>query len=237
MTSLLARASGDRPVPNQGLTASWLAHANIYIVAQVLYIQAMPVIATELRGARKRLDLTQAQAAELLATQQANISAYERGRLEPGRVVAERIAAFAALEPDSIYASYLASTIPSAAAQIRADLAADRSETDMLRVVIQASDDFARLTAATDRAFFLSEPSPTGSRRWDALLAGLAVHLCREAGMDRTPIWTTVADPHIDHVWWVDSAAPSLHARLMQEAIPAMRARGVMLSRRNLESV
>jgi len=193
--------------------------------------------AASLRHARTRLNLTQAQAAGLLATSQANISAYERGRLEPGRVVAERIDALGALSPDSVYSTYLASTIPSAAAQLRKDLAEQRSETDMLRVVIQASDDFQKLTEPTDRAFFLTEPSPTGSKRWDALLAGLTVHLCRQAGMPRTPVWTTDPSRVIDFVWWVDSRAPSAQAQLLQLAIPAMRARGVMMSRRNLESV
>ena len=197
----------------------------------------MSAIGSALRDARTRLNLTQAEAAQLLATQQANISAYEHGRLEPGRVVAARIDAFAQLERTSAYADYLASTMPSTAAQIRADLAAGRSETDMLRVVIQASDDFARLTTSPDYAFFLTEPSPTGSQQWDALLAGLAVHLCRQANLPTAPFWTTDPARQIDHIWWVDSLAPAAHARLLQEAIPAMRARGVMMSRRNLESV
>lgn len=190
-----------------------------------------------LRAARVSLGLTQAQAADLLATSQANVSAYESGRLNPGRVVADRIDAFAALAPDSVYSNYSASTLPSVAAAIRADLAQDRSESEMLRVIIQASDDFARLTEQTDREFFLCEPSPTGSRRWDALIAGLAVHLCRIAKMQRTPMWTTDPSRILDDMWWVDSDAPAVRAQLMQQAIPSMRARGVIVSRRNLESV
>ena len=199
----------------------------------------MREIAVRLRETRSRLGLTQAQAAGLLATSQANVSAYERGRLEPGRIVAERIDALAALTPDSIYSTYLASTLPSAAAQLRNDLAEDRSETDMLRVVIQASDDFQKLTQPTDRAFFLTEPSPTGSKRWDALLAGLAVHLCRQAGMQSTPWWTTNPSLTLDHIWWFGRSAvvPDLRARALREAIPSMRARGVLFGRRNLESV
>jgi len=107
----------------------------------------------------------------------------------------------------------------------------------MLRVVIQASDDFQKLTGPTDRAFFLAEPSPTGSNRWDALLAGLAVHLCRQAGIDHSPMWTANPSVPLDEVWWLESTTPTLHAHAMQQAIPAMRARGVMLSRRNLDSV
>ncbi len=62
----------------------------------------MAAPSSALRDARARLDLTQAQAAQLLATSQANISAYERGRLVPGRIVAERIDALAALTPESL---------------------------------------------------------------------------------------------------------------------------------------
>ena len=197
----------------------------------------MADLATELRGARRRLDLTQAQAAELLATSQANISAYERGRLEPGDLVTQRICALSALDETSLYRTYLASTIPSTAAQLRKDLAEQRSETDMLRVVIQASDDFAKLHIPADRTFFLCEPSPTGSKQWDALLAGLAVHLCRQAGAKRTPLWTCDPARTIDFVWWMDSDAHDLRAQLLRDAIPSLRARGVILSRRNLESV
>lgn len=199
----------------------------------------MADLATDLRGARLRLDLTQAQAAELLATSQANISAYERGRLEAGSLVTQRIRALAALDETSLYRTYLASTIPSAAAQLRKDLAEQRSETDMLRVVIQASDDFAKLRSPADRTFFLCEPSPTGSKQWDALLAGLAVHLCRQAGLERTPLWTSDPARTIDFMWWFGRSGdvPDIRAHALREAIPSLRARGVIVSRRNLESV
>ena len=62
-----------------------------------LYIIDMTVGVNGLREARSTLGITQAQAAELLGTRQANVSAYEQGRLTPGRLVAERIAAMSAL--------------------------------------------------------------------------------------------------------------------------------------------
>jgi len=199
----------------------------------------MQDVAGQLRDARASLDLTQADAAQLLATSQANISAYERGRLHPGRLVGERIDVLAALQPTSLYATYSASTIPSAAARIRTDLAGNRSEADMLRVIIQASDDFHKLNAPTDRAFFLTEPSPTGSREWDALIAGLAVHLCRQAGVDRTPLWTSDPARTIDFIWWFGRSGevPEIRAHALREAIPSLRGRGIIFSRRNLESV
>ncbi len=190
-----------------------------------------------LRRGRLTLGITQAQAAELLGTSQANISAYERGHLDPGRVVGERIDALAALRSDSIYARYQASTMASVAAHLRSDLAGKTRVTDMLRIAIQAADDFARIELQADQSLFLAEPSPTGSRKWDALLAGLAVHLCRNAHMERTPPWTRDPARTVDTVWWVDSDARANRAPLLRDALPSMRARGVILSRRNLESV
>ena len=94
---------------------------------------------------------------------------------------------------------------------------------DMLRAVIQASDDFARLSDPADRAFFLTESSPTGSRRWDALIAGLAVHLCRVGQMKTAPMWTTDPSFTLHDIWFVDSDAPTMRAHLMQQAIPSER--------------
>lgn len=192
---------------------------------------------TLLREARTRLGLNQASVARLLGTRQANVSAYETGRLEPGRVVGARIRAFADLGPTSAYVSRDLSTLAGASAQLRIDLHEQRDQVDLLRVAIQASDDFTRLADDADRRLFLAEPSPTGARNWDALLAGLAVHLCRSVAGLPAPRWTADPARTVDFVWWVDSSAPSLQPRLLQDAIPSMRARGVMLSHRNLESV
>lgn len=208
-----------------------------YSRALTLYIEHVTDPGDQLRAARATLGITQAQAADLLGTSQANVSAYEHGRLVPGRVVAERIAAMSALTPTSRYATTQASTLASTAARMRADLRVGRSATDTLRLAIQASDDFAHLEEDADRAFFLSEPSPSGSRQWDALLSGLAVHLCRAAGLGRTPTWTRDAKRTVDMMWWVDSDAVSLRAQLLRDALPSMRSRGVILGRRTLESV
>ena len=197
----------------------------------------MTALGKSLRAARATLAVTQAQAADLLGTSQANISAYERGRLLPGRLVAERIEALSALTPTSRYTTTQASTLASTAARMREDVRARRSDTDTLRLAIQASDDFRHLVDDADHAFFLCEPSPTGSQRWDALLSGLAVHLCRTAGLDRTPDWTRDAKRTLDMIWWVDSDAITMRAQLLRDAIPSMRSRGIMLGRRTLESV
>lgn len=190
-----------------------------------------------LHAARTRLGLTQGRVAQLLGTSQANVSAYESGRLTPGRTVASRIDAFTALPDDTVYRQTWPSTLASVARQLRDDIRTGVRDGDLLRVVIQASDDFGKLRTSEDRAFFFCPPGPIGDRRFDALLAGLAVHLCREANMVSTPAWTRDREVLLDHIWWCDSDAPSLHALALRDAVPAMRARGVMFSRRNLESV
>jgi len=192
-----------------------------------------------LRATRERLALTQRRVAEVLGTSQANVSAYETGRLKPGRCVAARIAAFVALPDETAYRALWPSTLASTAVLLRDDVRSGVSDADMLRVIIQASDDFSTLTLTADRALFLAEPGLTGSRGLDALLAGLAVHLCRGAGLRSTPEWTRGAARFTDGIWWFGRAAEvsGLRALTMRDAVPAMRSRGVMFSRRNLESV
>jgi len=188
---------------------------------------------------RKRLGLTQGRVADLLGTSQANLSAYETGRLIPGRIVSSRINAFTHLPDDTVYRRLWPTTLACTALLLREDLRTEVSETDMLRVIIQASDDFPRLTSPVERTLFLAEPGTTGDRRYDALLAGLAVHLCREAGMESTPAWTRVPSRYLEAIWWFGRAneAQGIRALTLRDAIPSMRARGVMFSRRNLESV
>ncbi|MBU6278977.1 MAG: helix-turn-helix transcriptional regulator [Actinomycetales bacterium] len=190
-----------------------------------------------LRDARRRLGLTQARVAELLGTSQANVSAYERGRLIPGRTVGPRITAFEALPDDTVYRKLWPMTLAGAALQLREDLNAGRSQGDMLRVIIQASDDFAKLPSPRERALFLASPGSTGDRRYDALLGGLGVHLSRVAGMQTTPAWTREPGRFLEAIWWFDSEAPTLRALTLRDCLPAMRARGVMFSRQNLDSV
>ena len=195
-------------------------------------------VAESLARSRDRLGLTQAEAARLLGTRQANLSAYERGRLGVGRAVRDRIASFSALDAGSAYADGWPVTLASTAAALRADLLAKTGETDMLRLVIQAADDFGRLTSAEDRRFFLARPGATGSVRWDALLAALAVELCRRDGLVTTPAWARQPDRYLEETWWVGAAGEveSLRALALRDSLPGFRARGVMMGRQILES-
>lgn len=233
------RAAPDKPLTpsinggaDDGLWPSATPERVSYINIVGLYIDGVT-----LRTTRECLGLTQSRVAHLLGTSQANVSAYETGRLEPGRALASRISAFTALPDDTVYRKLWPPTMASTAMQLRDDVRSGVGPGDMVRVIIQASDDFPKLTVPSERALFLAEPGLTGDKGLDALLAGLAVHLCREADLESTPAWTRAPSRFNDRIWWFDSSAVSLRALALRDAVPAMRARGVIFSRRNLESV
>ena len=50
--------------------------------------------------------MTQEQAAYLLGTKQSNISAYERGVIEPGSAIEQRLSALLGLEKDTAYRNH-----------------------------------------------------------------------------------------------------------------------------------
>jgi hypothetical protein len=124
------------------------------------------------------------------------------------------------------------------AATIRGELGLGASEQDLLREIIQCSDDFAALADDDVRRAFLAEPPPTGDPRFDAFLAGLAVHLCRQAGLETTPAWTRDESRYLDRMWWFGLSEDSgLRAFAFQRTPSCMRARGVIFNAGELESV
>jgi hypothetical protein len=112
------------------------------------------------------------------------------------------------------------------------------NESDTLRVIIQASDDFTRLDCDEDRTEFLSEPGSTQDPRYDALLAGLAVHLATTAGMETTPSWTRDPGRYLGRFWWFGLPdGSSLQAYWYQRTPACMRARGIMFNADELKSL
>ena len=201
------------------------------------YIRSM-FVAESLVQARDRLGLTQAEVAGLLGTRQATVCAFECGRLQVDQGIRDRIESFTCLRAGSSYAEGWPATLASTAAALHSDVSVLADEVDMLRLIIQAADDFARLSAADDRRFFLARPGPTGSVRWDALLGALAVELCRRYGLETTPGWTRQPDRYLNETWWVGAAGEveTLRALALRDSPPAFRARGVMMGRQILES-
>lgn len=124
------------------------------------------------------------------------------------------------------------------ASVLRAGSEAGASELDLLRDIIQCSDDFLRLGSDEARKAFMSEPPPTGSPRFDAFLAGLVVHFCREAGLQITPEWTRHKSRYLDRMWWFGLPEGSgLRAYSFQRTPSCMKARGVIFNEDNLKSI
>ena len=205
---------------------------------------------------RKELGLTQAQVARMLGTKQSNISAYEKQVLKPGSVVEQRFAALLELRTASPYCSFNVATIASSAVELkdfllnsgvhRSGLRAPASETarmhwetDVFRFMIELSNQFSMLTRSEDQALFMVEPAPTGNQDIDALYAGVAVHLARQSQLERVPAWTMHRMRSGSPAWFLGlpDRESVLHREAIAQGIPALRSRGIYVSRKNLESI
>lgn len=181
-----------------------------------------------LRAARTAAGLTQSQLAELAATSQSAIAAYERGQREPTLPVLRRMihATGHNLETRLVRDPGLFTL-----ADLGTALARASDEPRKLRLVFEflrgAADDGAPL-----RLLVAAKPSPTGDRRFDALLAAIAEDLCVHAGTD-VPAWVHDDERFLDGFWWV-SDLPSARAQAVVHAPASYRRRGVMIDRADL---
>jgi transcriptional regulator with XRE-family HTH domain len=210
---------------------------------------------TTLKEQRTSLGMSQAHVAFLLGTQQANISAYESGTLTPGSVVEERMAELLRLHQGTAHTGTWLGTCASHARAIKEFLAhrADhgpRSDLWLMRYVIGMNDALRQriggqgeshqdASTQADVRLFLAPPQSTGDHRADALLAGMAVHWARSAGLERSPAWTRAHHLYLAEPWWLGTVTndQALRAQAFANGVPSLRARGIFLDRRTLESV
>ncbi len=128
-------------------------------------------------------------------------------------------------------------TLAATSNAIAAALTRAADDDEHLRLVIQASDDFAGMDES-DREMFLAEPESTGDPRYDALLAGLAVYLVQRAGLPTTPAWTRDDCRYLPRMWWVGLPEGSGRRAFVLQRTPAyFKARGVMFNVENLASL
>lgn len=183
-----------------------------------------------LRAARTDAGLTQAELAELAATSQSAIAAYETGAREPTLAVLDRL---------------VRATGHVLGLQVEPDPDLFRL-TDLAAEIADAPDDAVRLrlvfeflrAAASDghrlRVLVAAEPAPAGDPRFDALLAAIAEDLCVHAGI-RPPAWVHDDRRFLAGLWWV-SDLPAARASALVHAPASYRRRGVMLDRHDLEA-
>lgn len=129
-------------------------------------------------------------------------------------------------------------SLDSAAHELARGVQAQWPESDLVRVLAQAVTDFSQTRTHDEQAAFLDRPSPTGDPVWDAALAALAVHLCRQASWERVPDWTREPDRYVTRLAWIGLPPDSdLQAYVFQRTPAYFKARGIMLNVENLVSV
>ncbi len=187
----------------------------------------------EIRERRRVAGLTARQVAAATGTSESNVAAYERGDKRPTVATTSRLlAACDAGAGSPIFVNRLL-TVPGLAAALRKGLRAQWSTRDLLRLVRESRANAGWVERPEDLAVFLTQPSTTGDRRWDALIAGSTEQLTLKRGVP-VPHW--VAGPGLPTFWFV-GANPYFDAYALAHSPPSLKVRGVMLDPADLESV
>jgi hypothetical protein len=131
-------------------------------------------------------------------------------------------------------ATLMLQTIGETAKQIRRCLAVP-DEREALRWAAQFVAEFAGAAPADRPGLVADEPSPTGDRRWDALLAGIVEQLCFDHLLP-VPEWALRPDRFLDQ-WWFVTPYRSLHPSAFVATPAALANRGVFIHGASLESV
>ena len=185
-----------------------------------------------LRRARESAGLTQTDLADMAATTQSAIAAYEAGHREPTLPVLNRMIRATGnvldihIQPDSSLYRLV-------------DVARDISDTSpadhekRLRYVFEFLRGLAEDTQVLPVLVGV-EPEPTGDSRFDALLAAIAEDACVGQGKI-PPTWVHHPTRFLDSAWWV-SSLPSARTQALVHTPASFRRRGVMIDRRDLEA-
>ncbi len=112
---------------------------------------------------------------------------------------------------------------------------AESSDDDRLRMTLGWADEVRHLGAGAASSLLEEEPPPTGSERFDALLAGLVEHLAFHMDLP-TPQWVHSPQRFL-HSFWFPVDLPSVRAMAFRDAPASLACRGGFLDRRDLERV
>jgi len=186
-----------------------------------------------LRTARLQAGMSQSAVAQLAKTSQSAIATYEAGNREPSLPVLQRLLAATGHQLSL-------SVLPDSSVYRIADLALDIAQSPAnddkkkLRYVFEfmrgAQEDTAPVNVLVS-----AEPKSTGDIRFDALLAGIAEDLCVLGG-EVPPQWVNSDARTLKSAWWVSSLAAG-RAQALLHCPAALRRRGVMIDRHDLEGV
>jgi transcriptional regulator with XRE-family HTH domain len=193
--------------------------------------------ASLLRGARRAAALTQAEVARRAATAQSAVAAYESGERKPGLATLDRLLGACDHELELVARPRVrsgAASLAELAVVVRGDLATSR-EGDALRLLFGFADDFRASSRPGRLSLTGEEPPPTGDRRFDAALAGLAEFLAAEAGLPAPP-WVNAPGRFAEPFWFV-ARQPAFHAYVLAHTPAALLRHGVLMAREVLDRV
>ena len=186
-----------------------------------------------LRTARLQAGMSQSAVAQLAKTSQSAIATYEAGNREPSLPVLQRLLAATGHQLSL-------SVLPDSSVYRIADLALDIAQSPAhddkkkLRYVFEFMRGAPEDTAPVN-VLVSAEPKSTGDMRFDALLAGIAEDLCVLGG-EVPPQWVNSDARTLKSAWWVSSLAAG-RAQALLHCPAALRRRGVMIDRHDLEGV
>lgn len=193
-----------------------------------------------LREARHRRGLTQRGLAHRAGVPQSTISAIEAGRRSPSVELFERIVRRGRLpleirlvdESPFSAVAHGRELIRRLSDQARPP---EQREEGGFRSVIDLRSD---LHAASDDEFYslvADRPPLSGTRRWDAFVAGVVEDACEHRGQ-KAPSWTEEPERFIDPPWYVSTDA--YFRKLEEETTPASLAHhGVLIAAVELASL
>lgn len=122
-----------------------------------------------------------------------------------------------------------ASSLAEIAETIRQDILSGIPETDSVRLLFGFADDFRGSGPAGKVTLITVEPPPTGARKFDAALAGLAEFFAGEAGLP-PPEWVNSSN-RLAEPWFFIPATPWLNAYALAHAPIAFARRGVFMAK------
>jgi len=190
------------------------------------------VAAELLHQARLAAGRSQHALARLAGTPQPRVSEVERAVVDPTVRTLNRLVQAAGHQLAVLPTR--AATAAGAAAAIAAQLeSGPHGEDRAFRGLLGFSDGLTAAEPAVRVALCVTEPAPTGDRRYDAAIAGLVEHHLRT---NRLPVpgWVHEAERTVEPAWVVD---PDAGADVAVRTPPALRRHGVLIDARELGSV
>lgn len=184
-----------------------------------------------IRDARKAAGLTQLELAGRAGTAQSAVAAYESGARTPSLATLERVLGACEYDVELLTHPRVrsgAASLAKLAPIISDDLGQDR-ERDALRLLFGFADDFRGSSRPGRIALLADEPPPTGARRFDAALAGVAELFAAEAAIP-APAWVDDPDRFVEP-WWFVASRPAFHAYTLANTPAAFARHGVFIAR------